>query len=52
MKVYTVTVEDRDGNVLKTVETCDGQEAEAAINSARSKNPDAMITRTEREAQS
>lgn len=49
MKLIVVTVEDRQGNVLKTIRTCDEQEAEAAINGARTRNPDALITRTEQE---
>jgi hypothetical protein len=50
VKVYIVLIEDRSGNQIRRVETCDAQGAEAAINEAKAANPDAMITRTEREA--
>jgi hypothetical protein len=50
MKVYTVLIEDRDGNVVNSLETQDVQAAEAEIARVRAQNPDAMITRTEREA--
>lgn len=47
--VIVVTVEDRNGNVLATIRTSSEQEAEAAINGARTRDPDALITRTEQE---
>jgi hypothetical protein len=49
MKVYTVLVEDRSGNQLDRIETRDVQAAEAQIARVRAQNPNAMITRTERE---
>lgn len=52
MKVYTVTVEDRDGNQISSIRTCDIHEAEAVINEAKVANPNAMIVRTEGEATS
>lgn len=52
MKVITVTVEDRDGKEISTLETCDEQAAEKAIKYFRARNPDALIVRSEREATS
>jgi hypothetical protein len=49
VKVFTVTVEDRDGRETTAVETRDEQAAEAAVNAAKAADPNAMITRTERE---
>jgi 2-methylisocitrate lyase-like PEP mutase family enzyme len=49
MKVYTVLIEDRSGNQIGHIETRDVQAAEAEIARVRAQDPNAMITRTERE---
>lgn len=52
MKVITVTVEDRDGEVLATSEFTDPQQAAQAEAQVRACYPDALIVRTEQEATS
>lgn len=49
MKRITVIIEDRKGNVLKTVEADSEQAADAVINRVKAADPNALITRTEQE---